>query len=59
MIMITGVRPEQRDLLDTIMSEWEKQEAEIKAMGKEVSIYQFAYWLIRYSNLVEEKKMED
>ena len=40
------IAPEAKDLLDKIMAEWEKTE-------QETSIYGFAYWLVRWSGLVQ------
>jgi hypothetical protein len=55
------ISPEARDLLDTIMEQWEKHYEGIKlnitmaTSGEqtEPSIYMFAYWLVRWSGLIQ------
>ena len=44
-----------RDLLETIMATWQVHEAELQAARPNYApdIYGFAYWLCRYSGLVE------
>ena len=54
-ITIGCISSEARDLLTTIMDEWEKHLEELKKMkGKKYkpSYYGFAYWLVRWSGLV-------
>ena len=54
-ITLGCISEEARDLLDVIMVEWEKQETELKERnpGYEPSHYAFAYWLVRWSGLVQ------
>ena len=54
-ITLGCISPEARDLLDTIMVEWEKHYAELKKSNPnhEPSYYGFAYWLVRWSGLVQ------
>jgi hypothetical protein len=55
-IMIGCISPEARDLLDTIMEHWEKHYTELKTMHGdkyEPSFYGFAYWLVRWSGLIQ------
>ncbi len=55
-VMLGCISPEARVLLDCIMEEWEKHEADLKKlMGDkyEPSHYGFAYWLVRWSGLVK------
>jgi hypothetical protein len=54
-ITLGCISEEARDLLDTIMTEWEKNEAKHEEIwpGYEPSIYAFAYWLVRWSGLVQ------
>lgn len=50
-----------RVLLETIIKEWSKEEKALKKIqGKKVpSYYQFAYWLVRWSGLIEPKKLKE
>lgn len=59
-ITLGCISPEARDLLDTIMEEWGKHYDSFKhnislANGNttEPSIYMFAYWLVRWSGLIQ------
>jgi len=55
-ITIGCITPEARDLLQNIMDEWEKHLKELKKVhGKnyEPEYYGFAYWLVRWSGLVQ------
>ena len=54
-IVITTMSPEARELLDTIMEAWAGEEQAYRASnpGREPSIYGFAYWLCRYSGLIQ------
>lgn len=54
-IVVTTMSPDARDLLDTIMEAWASADQEFRAShpGRELSIYGFAYWLCRYSGLIE------
>lgn len=56
-ITIGGISPEASDLLDTIMMEWKKFNKERLKLfpNKRTSIYGFAYWLVRWSNLIQPK----
>lgn len=49
------ISPDARELLDTIMVEWEKHNKERLKLfpGKRASIYGFAYWLVRWSGLIQ------
>jgi hypothetical protein len=50
------ISPEARDLLDTVMDEWEKHVIEAKKIHGEKykpEYYGFAYWLIRWSGLIQ------
>lgn len=56
-IIIGCISPEAKNLLDTIMIEWEKHLNELKETnGKdyEPSYYGFAYWLVRWSGLINQ-----
>lgn len=56
-ITLGCISPEARDLLDTIMEEWEKHYAGMKEMHgaamPETTFYGFAYWLVRWSGLIQ------
>jgi len=54
-ITLGCITPEARDLLDTIMEKWEKHYASMKESNPnhEPSYYGFAYWLVRWSGLVQ------
>jgi len=54
-ITIGCISPEARDLLDTVMEQWEEHYKDLKANNPnhEPSYYGFAYWLIRWSGLVQ------
>lgn len=56
-ITLGCISPEARDLLDTIMEEWEKHFAGMKEMHgdamPETTFYGFAYWLVRWSGLIQ------
>lgn len=54
-VTIGCISPEARDLLDTIMAEWEQYNRDRLKLfpGKRASIYSFAYWLVRWSGLVQ------
>ena len=54
-VTIGCISPEARDLLDTIMLEWGKHNKERLKLfpRKRSSIYGFAYWLIRWSGLIQ------
>ncbi|MFM2204437.1 MAG: hypothetical protein RLZZ605_1401 [Bacteroidota bacterium] len=53
-ITLGCITPEARDLLDTIMEQWETHYANMKETKPkyEPSFYGFAYWLVRWSGLV-------
>ena len=61
-ISLNCISPEARCLLDTIMAEWEKHKKDFHKIfpKKRLTVYSFAYWLIRWSNLVQpsEKNSE-
>ena len=59
-ITITCISEEARDLLNSIMEKWEEHEARMREYAKqrgvepgEISHYGFAYWLVRYSGLIQ------
>lgn len=56
-ITLGCISPEARELLDTIMEEWEKHYAGMKEMHgdamPETTFYGFAYWLVRWSGLIQ------
>lgn len=55
-ITIGCMSKEARDLLDTIMEQWETHLAKLKVSNGqdyEPSYYGFAYWLCRWSGLVQ------
>lgn len=55
-IRICCISPEARDLLDRIMEAWEEHLVQLKehnGQDYEPSHYGFAYWLVRWSGLVE------
>jgi len=55
-ISLCCMKKEARNLLDTIMEEWNKHYAELKKNNKpdyKPSYYGFAYWLVRYSGLIK------
>lgn len=54
-ITLGCISPEARNLLDTIMEEWEKHLTEIRkhTPDYEPTPYGLAYWLVRYSGLIE------
>lgn len=55
-VMIGSITPEARDFLETIMDAWDKHYESLKeANGKdyEPSYYGFAYWLVRWSGLIQ------
>jgi hypothetical protein len=57
-ITIACISPEARDLLETIMAEFEKHKKEFHNLfpGKRITIYGFAYWLVRHSGLIEAQR---
>jgi len=59
-IAIHCMSSEARDLLNTIMEEWDKYEAGIRKTnpGYTPGTYAFAYWLVRWSGLIKPNKDE-
>lgn len=57
-ISVNYFSEEGRNLLDRIMIDWEEHLKGIKESVPhyEPSFYGFAYWLVRWSGLIEEKK---
>lgn len=49
--------PDARDLMDRALKEFEKHTAEMREMkpGYRQSVYGFAYWLFRWSGLIDPK----
>lgn len=60
-ITINCMNPEYRQCLDKIMSEWDKHRRKLpRKIGRKryvPGIYGFAYWLIRWSGLVQPSKI--
>lgn len=60
-VTLCCISPEARDLLDYVMEEWDKYKQglpETMTVGGETwnpreSVYGFAYWLIRWSGMVQ------
>lgn len=52
------ISPAARDLLDVVMDAWEEFQKGLSP-NHEQTIYGFAYWLIRWSGLVQGKPLED
>ena len=54
-ITLGCISPEARDLLDSVMEAWEKHYKDLKETSRdnEPTFYGFAYWLIRWSGLVQ------
>jgi hypothetical protein len=55
-IVLGCISPEARKLHDTIMEHWEEHYKDLKDMhgnAYEPTIYGFAYWLVRWSNLIQ------
>lgn len=59
-IILGCISPEARDLLDTIMEHWEKYYADYKQLknNTEPTFYGFAYWLVRWSGLIQPTNVE-
>jgi len=64
-IVLTCITSEARDLLEKIMAAWAEHEAGMRDNARqrgvelgEISHYGFAYWLVRYSGLIEPSKSE-
>ncbi len=58
-ITLSCISPEANKLLEDIMQEWEIHLNELKSTwGKdyEPSYYGFAYWLVRWSELIQPKQ---
>ncbi len=55
-IAICCISPEARDLLDTIMEKWEEHYKKVKTKTYEPTFYGFAYWLVRWSELIKPKQ---
>ena len=54
-VTIEYISPDASVLLDTIMEHWEQHYLELKAMfpDREPDFYGFAYWLVRWSGLIQ------
>lgn len=54
-IEINCISEQASDLLDRIMSQWEEYYSDFKQVNPryEASFYGFAYWLVRYSGLIQ------
>lgn len=60
-VTLASISPEARDLLDEVMAAWEEHRVKLPetlTCGDETwnpreSVYSFAYWLIRWSGLVQ------
>lgn len=57
-VTIGCISPEARDLLDVIMDAWDESKKG-HPPDYESTIYGFAYWLIRWSGLVQGTPSED
>jgi hypothetical protein len=60
-VALCCITPEARDLLDTIMKEWEIHLKQLRTTnGKKYrpTHYGFAYWLVRYSGLIQPAKIQ-
>jgi len=57
-ITIACISPEGRELLDTIMMEFEQHKKQLHKLfpGKRITVYGFAYWLVRSSGLIQAAK---
>lgn len=52
-ITLGCISPEARELLDTIMEAWEAHYKTVKTDTYEPTFYGFAYWLVRWSGLIQ------
>lgn len=55
-ISLGCISPEARELLDTIMEHWDKHRKnliEVAGYKEEPTFYGFAYWLVRWSGLIQ------
>lgn len=52
-IAIGCISPEASELLDTIMEQWDKHYKKVKTEKYEPTFYAFAYWLTRWSGLIQ------
>jgi len=54
-ITLSCMAPEARDLMDRALEEYEKHCANVREWkpGHRGSVYSFAYWLFRWSGLVD------
>ena len=54
-IAIACISEDARALIDKIMAEWEPFERQLRETwpDKEITFYQFAYWLVRHSGLIQ------
>ena len=55
-IAICCISPEAKDLLDVIMEKWEGHYKKVKTQTYEPTFYGFAYWLVRWSELIQPNK---
>lgn len=59
-ITLGCITPEARELLDVIMEKWEDHYKNLKEnYNHEPSFYGFAYWLVRWSNLIQPKTLSN
>jgi hypothetical protein len=61
-VTLACISQEANDLLERVMAAWEIHLANLKAVhgeSYEPSHYRFAYWLIRYSGLVEPSHLAE
>ena len=58
-IALGCISPEARDLLDTIMEKWEDHYKTVKTDTYEPTHYGFAYWLVRWSGLIQPAAITD
>lgn len=57
-ITTIAISPEARDLLDMAIEQWDEHKKALPPDCQE-SVYSFAYWLIRYSGLVQPADSAD
>ncbi len=58
-IQVGCISKDGSDLLDKIMQEWDKHELSLKEQQGDKYVpshYQFAYWLVRWSGLIQPNK---
>lgn len=51
-VSIAAMSPDAHELLETALEDWSEHKRELPAENRE-SVFSFAYWLFRYSGLIE------